>query len=283
MAGDNTVRFNGISAPVQSASATQIVAQVPAGAVSGNVSVTTAAGTAISPMAFHIDSASPPSISSFTPGVAAPGSTVTISGANFDTTAKVFFGAVFGPYRTVGAASLAVEVPTRAGSGKIEVTTIHGTARSIDDFFVAPPGVPAANIAVTGRLAFGLPQTMNLAVAGQKAMLLFDGVAGQKVSLHIGPSTISSASASILAPGNVTVGTRSFNTLGGFIDALTLPVSGTYAVLINPSGTSAGNPEITLYTFTDAAGTLVAGGPAVQLATTAPGQNAALTFNGSAG
>jgi hypothetical protein len=156
-------------------------------------------------------------------------------------------------------------------------------ARSSEDFFVAPPDVPAANIAVTGRLAFGLPRTVDLAAAGQKAMLLFDGVAGQKVSLHVGPSTISGASASILAPGNITIGTSSFNTGGGFIDALTLPVSGTYAVLINPSGTSVGNPAITLNTFTDVTGVLVASGPAVQVATTIPGQNAVLIFSGRAG
>jgi YD repeat-containing protein len=121
MVSDNTVRFNGVNAPVQSASATQIVAQVPAGAASGNVSVTTAAGTAVSPMAFHVDSVGPPSIFSFTPGVAAPGSTVTISGANFDTSSKVFFGTASGPYRTVSTANLAVDVPLAPSQDKLKL------------------------------------------------------------------------------------------------------------------------------------------------------------------
>jgi YD repeat-containing protein len=283
VAGDNVVKFKGTSATVQSASATHIVALVPPGAVSGEVSVTTVAGTAISPMAFHVDSLGPPTISGFSPAVAAPGSPVAISGVNLDTSAKVFFGAVSSPYRTASGTSLAVDVPARAESGKIEVATIHGTVRSSDDFFVVPPGLSAASIAVTGRLAFGQPRSANLAIAGQKAMLLFDGTAGQKVSLQIGPSTITRASASILAPGNVTVATSSFNSAGGLVDALVLPVSGTYAVLINPSGTAVGNPAITLHTFTDVSSGLIPGGAAVQVATTVPGQNAVLTFNGSAG
>ena len=283
LASDNAVKFNGVSASVQSASATQIVALVPAGAASGNVSVTTAAGTADSPMTFHIDSGRPPTISGVTPGVAAPGSAVIISGTSFDTTAKIYFGSTYSPYRTVSSTSLAVDVPTRAESGKIKVVTVNGMARSSEDFLVAPSGISAADITVTGRLGFGQPQTVNLGVAGKKAMLLFDGVAGQKVSLHIGPSTISSAVASILAPGNAILGTSSFKTSGGFIDALTLPVSGTYAVLINPASTSVGNPVITLYTFTDATIGLVPGGAAAQITTTVPGQNALLAFSGSAG
>jgi YD repeat-containing protein len=55
--GGNTVRFNGTSAVVTAASAAKIVATVPAGATSGDVTVTTGSATASS--AFTVTAATP--------------------------------------------------------------------------------------------------------------------------------------------------------------------------------------------------------------------------------
>jgi hypothetical protein len=58
-AGQNTVRFNGAAAMVQSASATEIVALVPSGATTGPIQVTTPGGSASSASAFTVLSESP--------------------------------------------------------------------------------------------------------------------------------------------------------------------------------------------------------------------------------
>jgi hypothetical protein len=58
----NTVRFNGADATVLSASATAIVAVVPAGATSGSVQITTAGGTATSGATFTVLTGSGPGV-----------------------------------------------------------------------------------------------------------------------------------------------------------------------------------------------------------------------------
>src|SRR6185503_20817398 len=68
-----------------------------------------------------------------------------------------------------------------------------------------------------------------------------------------------------------------------FIDAQNLPVSGTYTILIDPSGTNTGSMTLELYGVTDVSGTITPGGAPVTVTTTVPGQNAQLTFAGTAG
>src|SRR6185295_18153413 len=77
--------------------------------------------------------------------------------------------------------------------------------------------------------------------------------------------------------------TGSASTSGGFIDTQTLPVDGTYTILIDPNGTNTGNMTLTLYNVVDVTGTITPNGPAVNVTTTIPGQNAKLTFAGTAG
>jgi hypothetical protein len=70
---------------------------------------------------------------------------------------------------------------------------------------------------------------------------------------------------------------------GKFFDTQTLPVAGTYAIFLNPEDADIGNATLTLYDVpADASGTISAGGSAVTVTTTTPGQNARLTFTGSA-
>jgi IPT/TIG domain len=54
LSGATKVAFNGTSATIVSDTATQIVTEVPAGATTGHISVTTSAGTATSTAAFTV-------------------------------------------------------------------------------------------------------------------------------------------------------------------------------------------------------------------------------------
>jgi hypothetical protein len=127
-------------------------------------------------------------------------------------------------------------------------------------------------------------------VPGQNALVRFDGVAGRRVSLllssvTIGTSTCCSARVSILKPdGSTLVFATPFGTSGGFVDTKTLPVSGTYTILVDPQEMVTGSTTVTLYDIPpDASATIAPGGPAVTVTTSVPGQNARVTFAGAAG
>ena len=69
---------------------------------------------------------------------------------------------------------------------------------------------------------------------------------------------------------------------GGFIDTQTLPIGGAYKILLMPTDASTGSITLTLYKVVDVKGTIVIGGPAIKVNITTPGQNAELTFVGTA-
>lgn len=136
---------------------------------------------------------------------------------------------------------------------------------------------------LTGSIAPGGPAvSLTIGTPGQNARLTFEGAALQRVSLRATSVTIASATLAILRPDGTTLGSATASTSGGFIDAVTLPVAGTYTVLVDPSGTSTGNITLTLYDVVDVTGAIAIGGPAVPVAIATPGQNATLTFEGTA-
>jgi len=69
----------------------------------------------------------------------------------------------------------------------------------------------------------------------------------------------------------------------GLLDHVTLPVSGTYTLLLDPVWTSTGTATLTVYTFTDVTGAITPNGSNVPVTIASPGQNAGLTFSGTAG
>jgi hypothetical protein len=164
-------------------------------------------------------------------------------------------------------------VATATAGGALDTRSVSGSATS------AQPIVPG-----------GDPVTVTAASPGDKARLTFDGVAGQGVSLElsdvtIGTSCCSSASLSIANPdGSSLVAPSGFGTRGGFVDTRTLPQTGSYRVVVDPSGDAVGSVTLTLYDVpSDAEAPIVPGGAPVSLETTVPGQNAALAFDGVAG
>jgi subtilisin family serine protease len=136
----------------------------------------------------------------------------------------------------------------------------------------------------------GDPATVTTIVPGQNARLVFSGVAGRQVSVKltdvtIGSSGSASAKISILKPdGSTLVGATSFGTSGGFVDAKVLPVSGSYTILLDPQSNAVGSATVTLYDVPpDVTVPIFPGGAAISVETTAPGQDAYLSFDGVAG
>ncbi len=137
LTGATAVKFAGLTAVFTVVSATSITANVPSGAVTGKISVTTPGGTAISATDFTVYP--PPSISSFAPTSGAVGDTVTITGVNFTGATSVTFGGdVSATITSVNATTITATVPSGAVTGTISVTTPGGTAVSNDSFTVNP-------------------------------------------------------------------------------------------------------------------------------------------------
>jgi subtilisin family serine protease len=144
---------------------------------------------------------------------------------------------------------------------------------------------------VTGSITpGGAPVTVSTSSLGQNAVVSFAGLAGQRVSLKlsgvtIGTSTCCSAKVSVLKPdGSTLVYPALFGTSGGFVDTKLLPVTGTYSIVVDPSGTDVGGATLQLYEVPpDLTGSLVVGGSPVSLTLSTPGQNGVLSFAGAAG
>ncbi|WP_426062320.1 IPT/TIG domain-containing protein, partial [Hymenobacter sp. B1770] len=164
--GATAVRFNGVTAPgFVVNSATQITVNVPAGATSGNVTVTTPGGTS-NGVAFAVTTPLlTPTLSSLSPTSGPVGTSVTLSGANLSGATGVSFNGT--AQTTIGsntATSLVVAVPAGATSGNVTVTTPTGTSNGLA-FAVTVPQLVVSQGDTTypsNGMAYGfLGQTLN--------------------------------------------------------------------------------------------------------------------------
>jgi len=282
----NTVKFNGTTATVLTASTTVLTANVPAGATTGPISVTVGANTATSTASFTVGSGAP-TLSSFSPAVANYGATITLTGTNYDTTPinnRVAFTAAMGTVATATATTLTVPVPSTAQTGPISVSTIQGKATSSQEFFIAPPGVVSADVQYTGRITVDGPMVVaSITTANKNGLMVFDGTVGQRVTVGFSGVTVTQFSAFVYRPDGLvmTAPVSSFNTSGGSIDLSVLPLTGTYTIVLDPVSTYTGN--ITVTVSTELTGTITPGGAAVPISITRVGQNARYTFTGTAG
>ena len=179
-------------------------------------------------------------------------------------------GSYEGDYTASEAGPLSISV-TAAGPGSADVDTVSGSVFALID-------------------AGGPPVTVTTSSPDENPRLAFQGSAGQRVSLGVtgvtmGTSSCCGAKVSVSGPdGSKLVAPTYFGTNGGFVDAVTLPRSGTYTILVDPQGTATGSATLTLHDVPDdATAPIEPDGPAASAQTTVPGQNAAFTFAGSSG
>ena len=143
---------------------------------------------------------------------------------------------------------------------------------------------------VESLLPGGAPVTLETTVPGQNGRVTFGGAAGQRVAVavtdvSVGTSTCCSAKVSILKPDGTSLATAAYlGTKGAFVDTKTLPVGGTYTILLDPQLADTGAATLALYSVPpDVAGTLAVGGAPVSVTMATPGQNARFIFAGVAG
>lgn len=280
----NTVLFNGTQATVTAATATQLTVTVPVGATTGPISVTAPGGAGASSLSFTVTGPSaPPTIASFTPTIGAAGTPVTVTGANFELTPannQLLLNLTPASVTTATSSTLSTTVPAGATSGHLTLTTSVGQARSTDDFFVPPSGFTTAQVGFTGRLVLGGPPLSPTFTTSQTiALLVFDGTAGQQVSLGIGSGVVGLAT-TIYRPSGIVLTSANTDFNGGAIQIASLPVTGTYTVLVGP--TSLGSTALTLSEDLNL-GAIQINGASVNVNITRRGQRARLTFSGTTG
>jgi len=291
-ATQNTVAFNGTQANVISSTRNAIVTEVPTGATSGPVTVTTPTGSASSNTPFTVATSQLPTILSFTPTIAAGGTAVTINGTNFQTTAANNTVRLNGTIATASSESssqIQTSVTTGATSGHISVTTPFGQATSTADFFAVPSPFTASQVGFTDRMSVGTTSTLGIQTAGDIGLILFDETSGHRVTLVPNNSTFANCGLflSILSPNNVTFTSNS--TQGACANALlstpVLTEGGTYTILAQGSANGeTGTAALSLYDIPhDFSSSITAGGSPVNVNLTIPGQMARLTFAGTAG
>ena len=98
----------------------------------------------------------PPTLTSFTPTAGQVGTTITLTGSNFDGATGVTFNGTPATFTVLSATQVSATVPAGATTGPLAVTTPGGTATSAQPFTVVIPPV-LVSIAIT-------PQTPTRAV-----------------------------------------------------------------------------------------------------------------------
>ncbi len=128
------VKFGGVAAASFTRQGTTFISStVPAGALTGSVTVTTGATTLTSNQRFRVT----PTILNFSPTSGPVGKPVMITGTGLTQTTKVTFGGVAATTFKVNTDSqVTANVPTGAVTGKIVIKTKGGSAASKTDFTV---------------------------------------------------------------------------------------------------------------------------------------------------
>jgi len=124
--------------------------------------------------------------------------------------------------------------------------------------------------------------------SGQNAALTFNGVAGQQISVVLWRMPSGNFEGTwdvrVLRPD----GTELASTYNGqapwiFLDVQTLPVSGTYTLVIDPRQDASGSVSATIYNVVHDTRSVFADGEPHNVVLATPGQNGFLTFSASAG
>lgn len=210
--GNTVVKFGNVSATVVAATnQDRIFAQVPVGAVTAPLSVTTTNGTTSAAENFFV----PARILDFTPTNAAPGSVITITGENFlGATAVAFAGAVATFAPPTNNSTIYATLPGGVVTGPISVTTPAGTTNSAKLFygrplifaFTPPSGLAGTNVFLTGTNFINITTvSFNGAPATFISTNLNTLTAVVPAGATTGPITVGNASGAFTTATNFTI------------------------------------------------------------------------------
>jgi hypothetical protein len=144
--------------------------------------------------------------------------------------------------------------------------------------------VSSAAASTTTITLDGTPITVSTTASGEKATATFTGTAGQRISLRAWGSSMHSPTLSIKKPGGTVIyGPKTVGINGVFVEPVTLPVNGTYSIVLDPPLTYHGSMNLAAWDVPADTTDVIATGASNTVSLGTPGQNGALTFTGSAG
>jgi hypothetical protein len=205
------IAFNGVPAVSFSLlNSTTATANVPAGATTGNVTLTTPTGTSNGLPFTVIPSA--PFISSFTPHSGPIGTVLTVTGSNLTgITSIVFSGATATVFNAVNATTATVTVPAGTTTGVFNLSTPGGTAGSTFPFtVVAAPTLaslnPTSGLVGTVVTLTGTNFTGATGVSFNGTAALTFGVTNATTATATVPAGATTGSVTITTPGGTSNG-----------------------------------------------------------------------------
>jgi YD repeat-containing protein len=311
---DDYTRVNITSTTVSAATTTAVTTLLPLAVGSGPITVTTPSGSAVSSADFFVP---PPGFTAtdvdFTDRMTIGSSkTVTIGNTfhhglvTFAATAgqRVSFtttSTMNGSLRVLTPMLTVVPVPvvffTAGTTGFYDAITLPATATYTA--WVASSGTSTGNTTLTLHdvvdvttpiVVGGSAVTVTVTTFGQNPALTFSGTSGNRIALRGSNGTIAGqvtgcdVNVRILNPNGSVLVPSACMEGGGFIDTTALPSTGTYKIVVDPALQALGALTLTLYDVpADATASITPAGSSVNVTTTAIGQNAVLTFSGTAG
>jgi hypothetical protein len=133
-----------------------------------------------------------------------------------------------------------------------------------------------------GSFDLSTPTTVNIGTVGEVALRTFPGIANERVTLLVVSNSIPDVDLTVLAPGGGVVTTQRVQAATAFLDAFTLPVTGTYTVRIDPRGQYVGAIQFVVLPVPDNNGTTAFSSPTIVTIPTA-GEVAVRSFTATAG
>lgn len=206
------------------------------------------------------------------------------------------YGSGYGAYVSIrGPAGQELQAPAFANApdgGFLDTLTLedNGTYTVIVDPYLWATGTAKAQLftvpgdATDTATPGGSGVTVTTTAPGQNAVVSFTATAGQRISAKLSDVSIAETAMKLRNPDGSTLAGPTYVSSGykGYLEAV-IPANGTYSVLVDPNFDSTGSATVTLYAPTDATGSISVNGTETTVTTTTPGQNASLTFSGTAG
>ena len=279
----NAVAFNGVAAVVSASDAGSISTSVPAGATSGRITVTVGSVTATSASDFIVTVPGAPVITGFAPASGVAGDSITLSGSNFDASTTVKLNGMTVVVTVIDSTQLTFKVPSGTSSGKIVAANSSGSATSINDFIVPPPGLLVGDVVASVRLQVDAGnRNLIVGTSGKSGVALFDAVPGVPYSIQLAmePSpTNAVVPYTVIKPDNTVLlsGSVGGNNYAPSIHLPALSAAGTYSLLLSPGTTTL---NVNLRIETDPL--LVVDGPALASSLDATFQSARYFFDATA-
>jgi len=237
LTGATGVSFNGVAGTsVTVVNATTITVIVPAGATTGNVTVTTAGGTS-NGLPFTV-TLPVPAITRLNPTSGLVGTTVTITGTGFTGATSVSFnGTAATTFTVVSATSITVTVPAGATTGAVTVTTPGGTSNGVTFTVTLPApaitslapatGPVGTTVTITGT---GFTGATSVSFNGTAATA-FTVVSATSVTVTV-PTGASTGNVTVVTPNGTSNGVTFTVTIGTATQAAN---STSFAVYPNPA------------------------------------------------